>query len=96
MIFIKAEGNWLERLKNRLLWKHTAYEVNERTRAYYHAPEAAINLKGIPLAKCGIKVTVTKKKSIRKGIANKLLNWKVTSNKDLVGAQNVTVHVTHK
>ena len=59
VIFIKAEGNWLERLKNRLLWKHAAYEVNERTRAYYHAPLAAVDLKGIPLAPCGIKVTVT-------------------------------------
>ena len=57
VIIIKAQGNWLERLKNRLLRKHTAYEVNKRTRDYYRAPEAAVDLKGIPLAPSGIKVT---------------------------------------
>ena len=62
VIIIKAQGNWLERLKNRLLWKHTAYEVNQRTRDYYHAPEAAVDLKGIPLAPSGIKVTIVFKK----------------------------------
>ena len=58
MIIIKPQGNWLERLKNRLFWKHTAYKVNKRTRDYYHVPEEAVDLKGIPLAPSGIKVTI--------------------------------------
>ena len=53
---VKAEGQWLERLKNRLTWNHTAHVVCDRTRAYYHAPEAALDLKGIPLAPSGIQV----------------------------------------
>ena len=53
---VKAEGQWLERLKNRLTWNHTAHVVCDRTRAYYHAPEAALDLKGIPLVPSGIQV----------------------------------------
>ena len=56
---IKAEGQWLERLKNRLTWDHTAYVVCDRTRAYYHAPETALDLKGMPLAPSGIQVIVS-------------------------------------
>jgi len=56
---IKAEGQWLERLKNRLTWDHTAHVVCNRTRAYYHAPETALDLKGMPLAPSGIQVIVS-------------------------------------
>ena len=56
---IKAEGQWLERLKNRLTWDHTAYVVCDRTRAYYHAPETALDLKGMSLAPSGIQVIVS-------------------------------------
>ncbi len=56
---VKAEGQWLERIKNRLTWDHTAHVVCDRTRAYYHAPEAALDLKGIPLAPSGIQITLT-------------------------------------
>ena len=54
---IKAEGQWLERLKNRLTWDHTAHVVCDRTRAYYHAPETALDLKGMPLAPSGIQLS---------------------------------------
>ena len=59
MKVVKAEGQWLERLKNRLTWNHTAHVVCDRTRAYYHAPEAALDLKGIPLAPSGIHIAFT-------------------------------------
>ena len=49
----------MERLKNRLTWGHTAYVVCDRTRAYYHAPETALDLKGMPLAPSGIQVIVS-------------------------------------
>jgi hypothetical protein len=51
---IKAEGQWLERLKNRLdVGPHRSCYLGicDRTRAYYHAPETALDLKGMPLAR---------------------------------------------
>jgi hypothetical protein len=42
-----------------LTWDHTAHDVCDRTRAYYHAPETALELKGMPLAPSGIQVIVS-------------------------------------
>ena len=62
---VKAEGQWLDRLKNRLNWSHTNYGVNDVTKAYYSAPINAIHLQGLPLAPCGIVVEMDGSATVR-------------------------------
>ena len=85
---IKAEGQWLELLKNRLTWNHTAHVVCDLTRAYYHAPEAALDLKGIPLAPSGIQIILTSPEDACVNEPNDTDHVIATKN------VNVTVHVS--
>ena len=62
---VKAEGQWLDRLRNRLNWSHTNYRVNDVTKEYYSAPITAIHLKGLPLAPCGIATEMDGSATVR-------------------------------